>query len=541
MKVPNSRRLAGPLVALACATLVVTGAVSSPASAAAFVQVNAFAGTGVSGSTGDGGPATAARFQDTTNVRFDRQGNLYVADCNANRVRKVGTNGIISTFAGTGAAASTGNNGPATSAALNCPSGIAFDSKGNAYIAEYAGHRVRKVTPGGTISAFAGTGIEGNTPSGNLALNANMRWPWAVAVGPDDSVYISDNDSSNVKRVGASGTLDIFAGSGPGGYGSSGDGGPAVNAYLGWVNAITVDPQGNVFISDMANGIRKVNTSGTITKVAGNGSTTYSGDGGQALSAGMTASDVAFDGQGNMFIADVNRVRKVAASGVITTIAGTGVAGTTGDGGDALSGQIRAGTLAYRTGELLVGDYYSTVVRRLSLHADSSTAVVNASVDPTMSFTVASRSTACNGATPTAGSSSTATAVNLGNINSAASVIAAQDLTASTNAQTGMSIMGRYSGAINDGKGNTIPSLNETSYATAAAFPASGTPAFGFLTGWYSPGIWSGFTTTGIDTFLSRYTPGDSNTCIAYRAQAGLATPAGSYSTTVIYTAVARF
>jgi sugar lactone lactonase YvrE len=306
--------------------------------------INTVAGTGTAGYSGDGGPATSAQLCTPAGVAVDSSGNLYIGDTGNHRVRKVAVGGTISTVAGTGTASYSGDGSPAASAQLNYPTGVAVDSSGNLYIADEFNHRIRKVTPGGTISTVAGTGTAGYSGDGSPATSAQLNYPYGVAVDSNGNLYIADDGNHRIREVASGGTISTVAGTGTAGY--SGDGGQATSAKLYSPTGVAVDSSGNLYIADHQNNrVRKVATDGTISTVAGTGTAGYSGDGGSATSAQLDyPTGVAVDSSGNLYVGDFynNRVRKVTAGGTISTVAGTGTAGYSGDGGPAASAQLNA-------------------------------------------------------------------------------------------------------------------------------------------------------------------------------------------------------
>jgi uncharacterized protein (TIGR03437 family) len=201
---------------------------------------------------GDGGPASGASFDTPTGMVMDTAGNLYVADTNNHRIRKIGTDGKISTFAGDGNAADFGDGGPATSASLNGPVGLALDKLGNLYIADSASHRIRKISPDGTITTVAGNGIGGFGGDQGPATQANLYYPKGVAVDPlSGNLYIADWLNSRIRVVTPDGNIYTVAGNGQ--YDYYGDGGPATSAALKFPWSVTVDAVGNVYVADDEN------------------------------------------------------------------------------------------------------------------------------------------------------------------------------------------------------------------------------------------------------------------------------------------------
>lgn len=309
--------------------------------------ISTFAGTGAFGFSGDGGPATTATFKNPGQPVVDAAGNVYIADTGNNRVRKIAAGtGIITTIAGTGTAADSGDGGLASIAGLAAPIGLALDAAGNLYVADSSGYRVRKISGAtGIISTVAGTGTSGYSGDGGPATNAGLASPHIVALDSAGNLYIQDGGNRVRKVAAGSGIITTIAGTGAVGY--SGDSGPAISAELNSPVAIGLDSKGNLYIADTLNGrIRKVDAnSGIITTYAGNGTLLGStGDGGPATSAVIGEPwGITFDAADNLYIAGFanRRVRKINAStGIISTIAGSGATLDSGDGGPATSAGI---------------------------------------------------------------------------------------------------------------------------------------------------------------------------------------------------------
>ncbi len=304
--------------------------------------VSVIAGGGPAGSGGDGGPATSAQLSRAAGVVLDAAGNVYIAD--ANRLRKVSPGGTISTVAG-GGNGDPSAGGPPTSARLDLY-GICVDASGDLYAA--ANHYILKLSPNGVLTVAAGNASASAYYSGDggQALNARLNAPTGVAVDADDNLYIADSGNYRVRRVSTAGVITTVAGNGTQGY--SGDGGPAATAQLVGPHGLAVDTLGNLYIGDGSR-VRKVLADGTILTVAGNGlpfgpgGSPVTGDGGPAVAVQLTVpSGLVVDSTGNLYILDTenNRVRKVSADGIITTFAGNGIPGYSGDGGPATSAQL---------------------------------------------------------------------------------------------------------------------------------------------------------------------------------------------------------
>jgi len=309
--------------------------------------ISTVAGNGTQDFSGDGGPAISASLDNPYGIAVDSEGNLYIADLINNRIRQVeaGT-GLMSTVAGDGSAGFSGDGGPATQAALRFPYAVAVDSQDNLYIADLDNNRIRKVDAStGVISTVAGDGTDDFGGDGGPATSASLGNPTGIAFDSQDNLYIADESNHRIRKVEATtGVISTVAGDGTGGF--SGDGGPATSASLNLPYGVALDSQDNLYIADSGNDrIRKVDaTTGLISTVAGNGTRSFSGDGGPATLASLNNPHrVAVDSQGNLFIADLanDRIRKVAAStGLISTVAGDGIRGFSGDGGPATQASL---------------------------------------------------------------------------------------------------------------------------------------------------------------------------------------------------------
>jgi uncharacterized protein (TIGR03437 family) len=310
--------------------------------------IHSVAGNGNAGFQGDGGTPLLAELDGPAGLALDGGNDIYVADFANRRVRKIAGN-TISTVAGT----SDGDGGPATSAFLNFPQGLAVDSANNLVVADTGNSIARRFSLGGSINTF-----------GQL-----MGTPSAVAVDASGNFYVTD-DEPLVLEINKTGSTSIVAGDSQSGY--SGDGGPATSAMIANPTGVAVDGAGNVYFTDETNSrIRKVTmSSGVVSTIGGNGRPIYSGDNGSALNAGIDPFDIAIDSQGNLYIADLlnSRVRKIALDGTITTVAGTGIAGYAGDGGPAAAAGIAfpTGVAVDGADNLYIADQGNSVVRRVT-------------------------------------------------------------------------------------------------------------------------------------------------------------------------------
>ena len=333
--------------------------------------ISTVAGTGSAGFSGDGGAATAAQLKFPAGIVFDTAGNLYIADSFNSRVRKIDTNGNISTIAGTGDFGYFGDTNTATKAGLNRPYSLAIDKSGNIYIADAYNDVVRKVTTSsGIMSTFAGNSTQGLGGDGGAATGALLDTPTGVVFDAAGNLYIVDTGNNRIRKVGTDGNINTFAGSGNVAF--SGDGGPAVGAGLNKPQGIAIDNAGNVFVSDTLNHrVRKITPDGTITTVAGNGNGTEAGDGGPATLASLYyPKGLAVDRSGNLFISDWlnSRVRIVTTDGTIWTAAGNGNFDYQGDGGPAASAALRFpwGLAVDSASNVYVADDENSVIRKLT-------------------------------------------------------------------------------------------------------------------------------------------------------------------------------
>jgi hypothetical protein len=282
--------------------------------------ISTVAGTGSSGYSGDGGPATSAMINAPSGLALDGAGNLYFSDAGNQIVRRIdAVSGVITTVAGVPQTVGyTGNGGRATSATLSAPQGLAFDASGNLYIADSANNVIRMVAAGtGTISTVAGTSSFGYNGDGGQATTEQLYTPWSVTVGADGSLYIADLANNRIRKVSTGGTMTTAVGSGTAGF--AGDGSSGQSAQLDNPAGVVLDPGGNIYIADSGNNrVRKVSgTTGIITTIAGNADESFGGDGGPAPKAGLYGPYSVFvDQTGDLLISDLfhNRVREISSN-----------------------------------------------------------------------------------------------------------------------------------------------------------------------------------------------------------------------------------
>ena len=330
-------------------------------------------GRGYAGRDGDGGQAQCAQLYYPTGVAVDNAGNVYVIDEVINQIRKVTVStGIIDNIAGNGSNGFTGDGGPASNAEFNNPNCIAVDGSGNVYISDGNNYRIRMINIStGIINTIAGNGTAGYTGNGGPATNAEIHQADGIAIDGSGNVFISDATNDVIRKITkTTGIISVYAGNGTAGF--TGDGGQATNAELRNPAGLAIDASGNLYIADNGNNrIRKITAStGIIRTIAGNGTAGFLGDGGQATQARLSSPrSVSLDCSGNVYIADYNndRIRKVTVStGIITTIAGNGNSGNTGDGGPATSAEIQAESIAADcTGNVYFTYWTQPVVRKV--------------------------------------------------------------------------------------------------------------------------------------------------------------------------------
>jgi sugar lactone lactonase YvrE len=320
------------------------------------------------GWNGDGGSALEAVLRWPYGLAFDSSGNLYIADREGHRIRRMDAAGVITTVAGSGADGFDGDGEGATEAALDSPESVAVDRHGNLYIADTGNHRIRRVDRHGVITTIAGTGKLGTAGDGGPAPEADLEYPRGVAIGMDGSIVVADTFHHRVLLVRRDGTISTVAGTGVN-EGPSDDGGSATDAVVDFPDGLAVGRDGSIYIAE-GYFVRRVDSAGIITTIAGTDDSDSSDDGGPAVDAALgQPCGLALGRDGSLYIADPedSRVRKVDPDGVITTIAGTGEMGLSGDGGPAVDAELACpkGVAVAPDGSVYVADTWNDRIRRV--------------------------------------------------------------------------------------------------------------------------------------------------------------------------------
>jgi uncharacterized protein (TIGR03437 family) len=396
-----TQALGGSRALLLCSCLLLAISVASAdsdgviATLAGVTRVNSAPERGYAG---DDGPARKAllaladlqnecdpnRFEQISHIALDPSGALYVADTANQRIRRIASSGIITTFAGIGerlpvdsrtcvpTVSAIGDGASAALARLFHPTGIAWHPNGALILADQGNNRIRQISSSGIITTIAGNGLHAFYAPQIPATSSGLDWPTAVAVDAAGVIYFSELHSGRVARIGPDGRLATVAGSGIPGF--NGDAGPATNIRLSNPTGIALDSNGALYIADQGNHrIRKVTPDGSLTTIAG-GAAGFAGDGGAATAARLDRpADVKLDGCGNLFVADMNnhRVRRIDPSGVITTVAGDGVPlrGSDGVPAGTSSLSLPSGLVVDSAGDVFVVDWGNYLVRRITFRA----------------------------------------------------------------------------------------------------------------------------------------------------------------------------
>ena len=341
--------------------------------------ISTYAGNGQGRYCGEG-IATNACLNFPWGLAIDKTGNLFVCDVNNERIRKITPQGIISTIAGNGNSGFGGDGGQAVQAQLNYCTGLALDYLGNIYLADAQNNRIRKIDNNGVITTVAGNGQPGYNGDGIPATTARLYSPMGVACDKMGNLFVADFGNKRVRKIDLNGIISTYGGNGTNGL--SGDGGQATLAQLTPFNAIGIDDTGNIYIGSSDSlqvycRIRKIDTAGIINRIVGD-SIGFSGDGGLALNAKFSGgTGISFDKQGNFYFVDGNnyRIRMVNQSGIISSVAGNGMQGFSGDGGPPLFASIYSiGLVSDSTGNLYISDSGNERIRKVdkNLHAGES-------------------------------------------------------------------------------------------------------------------------------------------------------------------------
>ena len=349
--------------------------------------ISLFAGTGSTSFSGNGVAAITAGIPNPRGSTFDSYGNYYFADGGgANRIRKIDLSGVITTVAGNGVGGFGGDSGLATSAKLYTPVAVKFDANGNMYIADGGNNRIRKVDRiTGIISTIAGTGVSASTGNGGPATVAGLSAPNDICLDKFGNLYISED--YQIRKIDTAGIITAFAGTGSPGY--SGDNALATAAQIDLSLGIIADDTGNIYIADnVANVIRKVSTSGIITTFAGNGSPTYTSDGIPAINAQFVPLKIGVDSLNQLYISDGynERIYRIDLAGIIHVVAGNGVSGYTGNGGLAITAEIHtpAGIAFDACGNLYFPEVNNYRIRKVTFNSGGIPSVIIAATADTV-------------------------------------------------------------------------------------------------------------------------------------------------------------
>lgn len=319
--------------------------------------VTTFAGAGTSGSVD--GLGTAAKFGRPEGIAIDAIGNVYVADFNNNKIRKITSVGEVTTFAGSGVPGSA--DGTGTAAKFNRPRDITIDSFGNLFVTDSGNHNIRKITPAGVVTTFAGSGTQGSADGTGSA--ASFYGSHSITIDAANNLYVADTFNNKIRKITPAGVVTTLSGSGV--FGSA-DGLGTV-ASFSTPSGIAIDAAGNLFVTDQdGHSIRKVTATGVVTTFAGN-NTSGSADGTGAYARFSYPIGITIDGNGNLYVADYdnNKIRKITPGAVVTTIAGSGTDATVDGVGVEASFDYPFGIDIDATGKLYVSDKESSTIRKI--------------------------------------------------------------------------------------------------------------------------------------------------------------------------------
>ena len=321
--------------------------------------VSTLAGSGTSGSTN--GTGTAASFNSPSGVTSDNSGNVYVADFFNNKIRKITPAGVVTTFAGSGISGSA--DGTGTAATFNGPYGVTADAANNIYVADFFNHKIRKITPAGVVSTFAGSGTSGS--SNGSGTSASFNSPSSIAIDGSGNLFVADAFNHLIRKITPAGVVTTFAGTGSSGNSN----GTGTAASFNFPYGIAIDGSDNLFVADFSNNlIRKITPTGVVSTLAGSGSSGNANGTGTAASFNGL-SDVACDISGNVYAADYfnHSIRKVTSTGVVSTFAGTGASGNMNGTGTAASFNGPTGICLGPNGHIYIGDQANNLIRKITI------------------------------------------------------------------------------------------------------------------------------------------------------------------------------
>ena len=345
--------------------------------------VSTFAGSGTDSETD--GTGTAASFNNPRGLAVDVSGNVYVADYGNHKIRKITPSGVVSTFVGSVTQGST--DGIGTAASFNYPRGLAVDASGNVYVADTNNHKIRKITPSGVVSTFVGSVTQGSTDG--IGTAASFRYPNEVAVDVSGNVYVADRNNHKIRKITSAGVVSTLAG-----YGTQGaTDGTGTAASFNYPSGVTVDASGNVHVADTNNHkIRKITPAGVVSTLAGSGDAGATDGTGTAASF-FNPYGVTVDASGNVYVADKNnnKIRKITPAGEVSTLAGSGTRGATDGTGTAASFYNPYGVTVDASGNVYVADHNNHKIRKITQSSTSNRVAVNVTVNtaPAVSTPVA--------------------------------------------------------------------------------------------------------------------------------------------------------
>jgi sugar lactone lactonase YvrE len=318
--------------------------------------VSTVAGNGIRGFAD--GPVASAQFSDVAQLAIDAQGNIYVADPNNNRIRKITPAGMVSTLAGNGTSGFV--NGPGATAQFNRPCGVACDANGNVFVSDWGNNCIRKITPSGDVSLFAGTGVAGSADG--PGASAQFYYPVFIACDANGNIYVADQGNSKIRKITPSGIVSTYAGSGLSGTND----GPAAVATFAVPTGVACDAHGNVYVADLVSSrVRKITPAGVVSTLAGSSNGLVEGTGIAAQFHAPTG--IVCDAQGNLYVTDQSnhRVRKITPNAAVTTFAGTSSGFLDGEG---TAAQFRYPQgIAMHQGVVYVGDAQNYRIRKITL------------------------------------------------------------------------------------------------------------------------------------------------------------------------------